>query len=233
MRYFLFTVLFCSEIIQAQNGGPLYRTDSSSRIDIREKLVQLAMQNPVYEMADHAALAATYQIKIAKSAYLGLLSAQGNINEFTISKPTYNGTQIPYYYPKYNFALNIPFDIFTRTTNNVKIAQENYYMAAAAKNQKFREIKADVLTKYENYLLARQLVELQGKITQSEYATLKRSESDFSENLIKLDEVERVQKSYINEQVKSLTLQKDLNLAKIEIEKVIGVPIEDVERGSR
>ncbi|HTB24092.1 MAG TPA: TolC family protein [Puia sp.] len=230
MRYFLLAILFFSEIIQAQTPGPLYRTESSHPTDIREKLVQLAMQNPVYEMADHAALAATYQIKIAKSAYLGLLSAQGNINEFTISKPTYNGTQIPYYYPRYNLALNIPFDIFTRTTNNVKIAQENYYMAAAAKNQKFREIKADVLSKYENYLLARQLVELQGKITQSEYATLKRAESDFSENLIKLDEVERVQKSYINEQVKSLTLQKDLNLAKIEIEKVIGVPIEDVER---
>jgi outer membrane protein TolC len=230
MRYFLLAFLFFSEMIQAQNSAPLYRSDSSRRTDIREKLVQLAMQNPVYEMADHAALAATYQIKIAKSAYLGLFSAQGNINEFTISKPTYNGTQIPYYYPKYNFALNIPFDIFTRTTNNVKIAQENYYMAAAAKNQKFREIKADVLSKYENYLLARQLVELQSKITQGEYATLKRAESDFSENLIKLDEVERVQKSYIMEQVKSLTLQKDLNLSKIEIEKVIGVSIEDVER---
>ncbi len=230
MRYFLLAILLLSEIIQAQTPGPLYRTENSHASDIREKLVQLAMQNPVYEMADHAALAATYQIKIAKSAYLGLLSAQGNINEFTISKPTYNGTQIPYYYPRYNLALNIPFDIFTRTTNTVKIAQENYYMAAAAKNQKFREIKADVLSKYENYLLAKQLVELQGQITQGEYATLKRAESDFSENLIKLDEVERVQKSYIMEQVKSLTLQKDLNLSKIEIEKVIGVPIEDVER---
>jgi outer membrane protein TolC len=233
MRYSLMAILFVSNIIQAQTAGPLYRTDSSYATNIREKLVQLAMQNPVYEMVDHASLAASYQIKIAKSAYLGLLSIQGNINEFTISKPTYNGVQIPYYYPRYNLALNIPFDIFTRTTNNVKIAQENYYISAAAKNQKFREIKADVLTKYENYLLARQLVELQGKITQSEYATLKRAESDFSGNLIKLDEVERVQKSYINEQAKSLTLQKDLNLSKIEIEKVIGVPIEDVERGYR
>ncbi len=231
MRYSLLAILFVSNIIRAQTSGTLYRMDSSKAINIREKLVQLAMQNPVYEMVDHASLAAGYQIKIAKSAYLGLLSVQGNINEFTISKPTYNGVQIPYYYPRYNLALNIPFDIFTRTTNNVKIAQENYYISAAAKNQKFREIKADVLTKYEDYLLARQLVELQGKIAQSEYATLKRAESDFSENLIKLDEVERVQKSYINEQAKSLTLQKDLNLAKIEIEKVIGVPIEDVERG--
>ncbi len=231
MRYFLLpAILFLSQIIHAQSPAPLYRPDSLRKTDIRERLIQLAMQNPAYEMVDRASLIATYQIKIAKSAYLGLFSAQGNINEFTISKPTYNGTQIPYYYPRYNLALNIPFDIFTRTTNNVKIARENYYITTAAKNQKFREIKADVLTRYENYLLARQLVELQGKVTQGEYATLKRAESDFSENLIKLDEVERVQKSYINEQAKSLTLQRDLNLAKIEIEKIIGVPIEDVER---
>lgn len=231
MRYFLITLLLISQTVQAQTPSPLYRIDSLRHSDIREKLVQLAMQNPAYEMVDHASLAASYQIKIAKSAYLGLLSAQGNINEFTISKPTYNGTQIPYYYPRYNLALNIPFDILTRTNNTVKIAQENYLITAAAKNQKFREIKADVLTKYENYLLAKQLVDLQGKITQSEYATLRRAESDFSENLIKLEDVDKTQKSYVTEQVKSLTLQRDLNLTKIELEKVIGAKIEDVERG--
>jgi outer membrane protein TolC len=234
MRYFLISFLLFSQVLKAQQPTPLYRPDSLRKSDIREKLVSLAMQNPTYEMVDHASLAASYQIKIAKSAYLGLFSAQANVNEFTISKKKdVNGVVIPNYYPIYNLGLNIPFDIFTRTTNNVKIAKENYYMTTAAKNEKFREIKADVLTKYENYLLARQLVELQSRITQAEYATLKRAESDFAENLIKLDDVERAQKSYINEQVKSLILQKDLNLSKIEIEKVIGVKIEDVERGMK
>jgi len=234
MRYFLISLLFCSQFLDAQQTIPLYRPDSLRKFDIREKLVSLAIQNPTYEMADHASTAASYQIKIAKSAYLGLFSAQANVNEFTISQhKDANGAVIPNYYPIYNFGVNIPFDIFTRTSNNVKIAKENYYMTTAAKNQKFREIKADVLTKYENYLLAKQLVELQSRITQSEYATLKRAESDFAENLIKLDDVEKAQKSYINEQVKSLTLQKDLNLSKIEIEKVIGVKIEEVERGTK
>jgi outer membrane protein TolC len=232
MRYFVLAFLFFSQVIRAQTPTPLYRPDSLRITDIREKLVQLAMQNPSYEIVDHASMAASYQVKIAKSAYLGLFSAQANVNEFTIShRKDANGAVIPNYYPIYNLALNIPFDIFTRTTNNVKIARENYDITIAAKNQKFREIKAEVLTKYENYLLAKQMVELQGRITQSEYATLKRAESDFAENLIKLDDVEKAQKSYITEQFKSLTLQKDLNLSKIEIEKVTGVKIEDVERG--
>ncbi len=161
----------------------------------------------------------------------GFSRSQANVNQFTITgAPKIAGQNVPYYYPLYNFSLNVPFDIFTRTTNTVKIAKQNYYISTAAKNQRFREIKADILTKYENYLLAKQLVELQGKITQSAYATLKRSESDFAENLIKLEDVENAQKSYIDEQAKSLSLQRDLNLSKIEIEMVIGIKIEEVER---
>jgi outer membrane protein TolC len=232
MRYFFMTFLLFSQIVEAQTPKKDFRPDTVRIMDIREKLIQLAMQGPSYEIADHTAQSASYQIKIAKSAYLGLLSAQANVNEFTIEgAPSASGVAIPYYYPKYNFALNIPFDIFTRTTNNVKIAKQNYYITTAAKNEKFREIKADILSKYENYLLAKQLVEFQGRITQGEYATLKRAESDFGENLIKLDDVEKAQKNYISEQVKSLTLQKELNITKIDIEKVIGIKIEEVEKG--
>jgi outer membrane protein TolC len=226
--------LLFSQILEAQTPKKGMRADTIRVMDIRERLIQLAMQNPSYEMVDHASTAASYQIKIAKSAYLGLFNVSANVNEYTITgAPTYNGVPYPNLYPKYNISLNVPFDIFTKTTNNVRIAKQNYYISVAAKNARFREIKADVLTKYENYLLAKQLVELQGKITQSQYATLKRAESDFGENLIKLEEVEKAQKSYIGEQVSSLTLQKELNITKIELEKVIGVKIEEVEKSFR
>ncbi len=233
MRYILIFLLLLSEFIYAQPAG-LYRVDSTRLTDIRERLVQLAIQGPTYEMADHATQAAASQITIAKSAYLGLFSAQGNLNEFTVRNAFSSGNNNQYaqiYYPRYNFGLNVPFDIFTRTRNTVKIAKDNYSITLAEKNEKFREIKADVLTKYENYLLAKQLVEFQSKLTQNEYSQFKRAESDFADNLIKLDDLEKAQKSYITEQVKSLSMQRDLNLSKIEIEKVIGVKIEDVEKG--
>jgi len=232
MRYVSIVFILLSLSAGAQTVKKSFHSDTIRITDIREKLVQLAMQGPTYEIADHTSQAALYNIKIAKSAYLGLFAAQANVNEWTIfGAPKQNNVAIPYYYPKYNFSLNVPFDIFTRTTNNVKIAKENYMITTAQKNQRFREVKADILGKYEDYLLAKQLVELQGKTTQGRYATLKRAESDFGENLIKLDEVEKAQESYISEQVKSLTLQRNLNLTKIEIQKVIGVRIEDVEKG--
>src|ERR1700685_4540628 len=92
--------------------------DSLRTIDIREKLVSLALQNPTYEIADHNLTIVLYNIRIAKSAWLSTGGAQGNVNEFSLFPKTQGNN--PIYYPKYNFGLSIPFDIFTRIPNNVK-----------------------------------------------------------------------------------------------------------------
>jgi outer membrane protein TolC len=96
MRYFLFIFLLCSQVLVAQNPKKGNRADTIRVMDIRERLIQLAMQNPTYEIAGHTVTAASYQIRIAKSAYLGLFAASGNINEYTITgAPTYNGSPVP------------------------------------------------------------------------------------------------------------------------------------------
>ena len=59
MRYLLIALLFFSQVLQAQTPKkPISRTDTIRTSDIRERLVQLAMQGPAYEMADHAPMAA-------------------------------------------------------------------------------------------------------------------------------------------------------------------------------
>ncbi len=216
---------------------PLFRPDSArmkGMADIRERLVNLAMQNPNYEILDHTSRAAYYQIKLAKAQYLNMLSVSGNVNEYTFKAPKgADGVPIPVYYPKYNINLAIPFGIFSTVTNTSRAAKENYAASLATKSAKALEIKADVLTKYENYLLAKQMVDLQTRSTQAEYSTYKRAESDFQENLIKLEQVELAQRNYVQEQIKALTLQRDYNLSRIALEMIIGVKIEDVERGMR
>jgi outer membrane protein TolC len=240
MKYFLIIFFLASGFAYGQAPSPSFsntqRTDSTIRVsDIRERLVQLALQNPSYEVADHNVNIAHYQIKMAKNMPLGLLTAQANVNEYTLFPPTQvvNGEEVtlPQYYPKYNFGLSIPFDIFSRTKNSTKIAKENYYIATAQKNDRFRQIKAEVLTRYEDYLMAKQMVEFQSQITQSEYGAYKRTEKDYQDNLIKLDEVDKAYKNWVSEQIKNITLQRNLNVAKLEIERLIGVKIEDVENG--
>jgi hypothetical protein len=73
-------------------------------------------------------------------------------------------------YPRYNIGASIGLDIFWRIPNNVKIARVNVAIAQAQKNDRFRLIKAEVLTKYEDYLMDKQLLDFQVQVTQDEYA---------------------------------------------------------------
>jgi len=216
-------------------------TDTVKNTDIRERLVQLALNNPAYEVSDRLTNVAYYQLHLAKGNWLSAISAQGNINEYTINPSSVGYTTIQTgttvskianqsYYPKYNFGLSLPFDIFTRNINNVKIAREQYLIAQANRNDKFRQIKADVLTKYEDYLLAKQKLELQIQMTQEAYTNYQIAERDYRLNVIKVEDYNKAYKNWAAEQVTKLDLQRNLNVTKIDLEKIIGVKVDDVLR---
>ena len=79
-RIYSLAILFCCTAGYAQITP---RTNQPVRItDIREKLVQLALQNPNYEVADRKVAVADYQVKKAKGSWLGAVALQGNLNEF-------------------------------------------------------------------------------------------------------------------------------------------------------
>jgi len=89
---FLFLMYSC-HLTQAQVATPKkigvvagsnYK-DTLKNADIRERLVQLAMNNPGYEISDRQTYIALYQLHMAKGNWLAALSAQGNMNEFTIN----------------------------------------------------------------------------------------------------------------------------------------------------
>src|SRR4051812_48609701 len=52
--------------------------DTGKVADIREKLVQLAMQNPMFEIADRRVAIADYDLKRTKGRILGIVSGQYN-----------------------------------------------------------------------------------------------------------------------------------------------------------
>jgi outer membrane protein TolC len=240
----VFAILACclitagSALSQASSistRGATYRqsTDTGRILDIRERLVELALQNPTYEIADHQVTVSEYQIRLAKSAWLAILTASANANQFTIANKLFgdNNTATASavnYYPLYNFGLTIPFDILGRTHNSVKIARQNLLIAQAQRNDRYRQIKAEVLTKYEDYLLALQMLDLQNSVTQDEFTLYKRAEKDFQDGIVKLEDFDRAYKSWLIEQTKKLTLQRNLNVVKIEIERMIGVKFDDV-----
>ncbi len=202
--------------------------------DIREKLVQLAMQNPTYEVVDRKVAIADYQVKKAKGSWLSTIAVQGNLNEFAFKGASTgpNGvvTNPSTFYPKYNIGASVPFDLFSSKKNDVKIAKENLSIAQAEKNQRFREIKAEVLTKYEDYLLCQERLDFQSQVTQDARTAYLAAEKDFQEGAIKQDEYNKSYRGYTDEKLRQFEYQRNYNVIKLELEKMIGVSMNDLQK---
>ncbi|MEP6747134.1 MAG: TolC family protein [Bacteroidota bacterium] len=201
-------------------------------IDIREKLVSLALQNPTYEIADRKVSIAGYQVKRAKGSWLSAIAVQGNLNEFAFKGATTgpNGvvTNPSTFYPKYNIGATIPFDLFSAKKNDIKIAKENYSIAQAEKNQHFREIKVQVLTIYEDYLLCQQRLDFQSQVTQDARTAYLASEKDFQEGAIKQDDYNKSYRGYTDEKLRQFEYQRNYNVIKLQLEAMIGVSVDDL-----
>lgn len=202
--------------------------DTGAVIDIREKLVQLALQNPNYEIADRNVAIANYQLKKSKGAWLSPIAAQGNLNEFSIKPPASINGQAVNLYPRYNVGITIPFDLFSSKSNDIKVARQQLGIAQAQKNERFREIKAEVLGKYEDYILYKTKLEFQSQIVQDAESVYLQAEKDFSDGIIKQEDYNKAFKNRAQEKTILAEIVHSYNLSKIDLEKLIGVPIESV-----
>ncbi|HYJ38249.1 MAG TPA: TolC family protein [Chitinophagaceae bacterium] len=206
---------------------PTYRPSGESKdtvrlTDVREKLVQLALQNPTYEVVDRQVNKSLFELKKAKGSWLSPLMATGNVNEFSINQDP----NVPNFYPRYNFSVTVPLDLFSVKKNDVKIARENVLIAEAEKNQRYRQIRAEVLTAYEDYLMYKEMLDIQARLTQDQQTTLKTREKDFEDGLINAEEYNKYYATYSEQKGKLVEAVRNLNTAKIALESMIGIPLE-------
>ena len=206
------------------NNSTYHSADTGKVFDIREKLVQLALQNPDYEVADRTVNRSLYELRKAKGSWLGAVAVSGNLNEFSIKQ---QASGVASFYPKYNFSVNIPLDMFTTKRNDVKIARENYLMAEAARNNTFRDIRAAVLSMYEDYLMHKARLESQIRMTQDEQTILISKERDFKDGLINQEEYTKYNKAYEGANLLRIEYERNYKVSKIELERMIGMTIEE------
>lgn len=232
-KFFLASLLLMGMMAAfSQNNPPTtYRPNvRSSETDIRERLVALALQNPNYEIADRNVNVAEAQLRKAKGAWLNVFFAQGNLNELSLKQESNNNTGLngQVFYPRYNFGINLPFDFFSAKSNDVKVARETLLIAEAEKNDRYRRIRREVLSKYEDYLMHKEKLELQTRMTQAEYTRYKLAEKDFEDNLITAEVFNKAEATYFEQQIRKSELQRNLNVVKLEMEEMIGVSFDEL-----
>lgn len=228
---FLIIQFGIGSFVYAQVKGPVKRestlsstVDANTVLDVREKLVQLALQNPNLEIADRKIAISELELKKAQGEWLAAIVPSLNLNELTI-KPSKGNQQ---FFPLWNVGVSVPLNYFTLHRTATSIAKENRYIAAAEKNEKYRQTRTKVLTKYEDYLMYEEALSLQNRVTEDAFLSYRQKESDFKDDLIGIEDYNKSFAMYKEQLDKRLQARRNFNVSKLELEEIIGVSLDEV-----
>lgn len=196
-------------------------------VSLKERLVQLAWANhPSNRVIENEVSIARNNINVAKSSWLGLITLTGNLNEFNINPDAFPGNNN--FYPRYNVGLTIPLSIFMETPNEVKAARKELIISEEKLNEQKLALRAEVLSRYETYLEAKQLLEIQriNRLNEENYFELVKQKfieeqvsiEDYNDSFAKLNEAK----------AKEIQLKTAYNKAVIQIEELIGFPLDNI-----
>lgn len=189
----------------------------------REKLVELARQNPNSDAIKAREQINRLETQNARAAWLNHFSASANANEYSLKQ---NSNTQNIYYPRYNFSVGINLGNLITIPNNVKISKTNRKLIAAQKANEDRDAKVTVLKMYETYTANKKVLELQLPLLEDALNYYKQMERKFSGGEISIDQYSASYRIYNSEMVRNVQLIKELNQSRIELEGMIGMTLE-------
>jgi outer membrane protein TolC len=214
------------------DSTPVYRRPVINKDSlVEETLVHLALTSPQYTVTDNQLQITQYNLQKAKRTWLNLLTLSANYNDQTFSKPPSNGTNgATYVYPKYFFGLTIPIGLFFSMGPDIKAARQSVEISKKNQEEKYRQLREDVLGKYKQYKNFGQLIALQNTIVDDDQTALTQAEKRFKDGSIGIEQFNQANKIYSSDLAQKLNLQLSQDMVKLEIERLIGVRLESVIR---
>jgi outer membrane protein TolC len=219
-----FVLLFAPVVfLQAQVTTPPNKTTP----DIRERLVELALNNPAVKIKDSEKTKTVTELNKAGANWLNYVTASANFNEITLRLRD-NGNNNQLYYPLWNVGINVPIGSLFQRGGDVKIARKNVDIAMEQQELMRRQIKALVLAKYEDYLKTQKLLEIQREALDEDQTAFEQAEAKIATASISYNEYSNASRRFKESQAQKIMLERDLSVTKLEIEEIIGVKLEDV-----
>lgn len=201
---------------------------SPSSLSDEEKLVQLAWKNyPGNEALYYEVTAAEANINIQRWDWLNLISAQGNLNEFTINPDPNNPDDRALYYPRYNFGVRIPMGIFVTIPNETKRAKAMKDIAEANIDRQKLNVRATIMGFYRQYLTYIEIYKIEKQASDDADDIFKLEEQKFKNGEITLDKYNISVDSKNIKKIRTIAAENDFLQMKYKIEEFIGMRLED------
>jgi outer membrane protein TolC len=210
--------------------------EAAAEMGIEERLVQIAWQNnPTNRVVELEVTAAEYEHQAAKAGYLDVFSVMGNLNEFNLSTDPVR-RQAAAFWPRYNISAMFNIGQIARTSAQVKQTREMTKIKQEEIGVRKLELRAEVLTLYENYRMHLEVAKLQRELENNVYSSFLIAEDNFKNGEITLEEYNTFLKEINMERMRTITTENAYWTSKYELEKVLGISLEDIaeiERLSR
>jgi hypothetical protein len=201
--------------------------DKTPSISFEEKLVQLAWRNnPSNVVVQQRLEVLKKQQKEAKWVWLDNISAQGNMNEFTINPDPTNTRTI--YYPRYNFGVRLSLGTFALTPLRTRIVGEQIVGGIAEVNEQKIKVRKEVLIAVERLKEQYKILKYRRRLKEDFLALYKAIEQKFATNQAQIEQYRSAAREYVSRAEVEVAAQSLFNQRKIEVEAYIGVKLEEV-----
>lgn len=221
--------ILCILFYQNINAQSLIDSLSSLRFSLSdsvgEKLVELAMNNPSLKVMDEQIEASKYEWGIQKAGWLNNINASFNLNEGNLRNNS-SPTDAVGFYPRYNFNLSVPLGNFFTRPKQANKARSQYEETMALKEVEKNEVRQAVLVTYQNYQMNKYLLALQEAAIQDDKTVSEMAEEKFKTNSITLEAFILASKRLNDALAKRVSLMRDVNVSKYQLESLIGMPLE-------
>jgi Outer membrane protein len=191
-----------------------------------EGLVMLAMENPQIKSAENMSMNYKYSYARSKTAWLNQISVAGNLNELSIKQ--FHGsdpTRQNLLYPRYNVGVVLPIGTFVNQRKQSQADLHRYQAAANEVEVVKQNVRHDVMVAYDNYLMNQNLIALQYTVLKDAEVLFLRTEQKFSKGEITLEAYNQANKAFVDEKVRTITLERAFRVAEHDLEALIGMKL--------
>ncbi len=225
---FLFLAMTTPLFAQNVDYNKIILPDYSKTTDFGERLVQLAWKNhPENEAIRRNVNVATVDVRQSTTAWLDIVSFAANMNEFTIN-PQSDIFGRSAYWPRYNVRASISLGQLFSIPYNTKRNKELLAIASSNVNAKKLQVRNAVLKAYNEYLLREKIFKVQTQLLLDNETSHKLIEQRFKNGEINFETYSASLSTYSNMSIGQLESERNFKNAKLDLEQLIGMRLEDV-----
>lgn len=201
-------------------GNSRFTMDDS----IGRALAEYATLSVDLKVIDKQIEASKWEWKTNKASLLNNIAANFNLNERNIKgKDSLNNI----FYPRYNFSLTLPVGNFITKPAQSRKTRAQYEETVLRKEAAIRDLKQAILVAYQDYSMNRYLLGIQEVIIQDESESFDQVQQKFKNNTITIETFTAATRRLNETLIQRVTLLRNLNVAKYNLEALIGTRLED------